>query len=45
MNTAEAHGVAKAQMENSSNLRTLDCLKNKKKLKIESSKGKTLTCN
>ena len=41
----EAHGVAKAQTKDSSNLRTLDFLKNKKKLKIESSKGKTLTCN
>ena len=41
----KAHGVAKAQMKDSSNLRTLDCLKNKKKLKIESLKGKTLTCN
>ena len=40
----EAHGVAKAQMKDSSNLRTLDFLK-KKKLKIESLKRKTLTCN
>ena len=41
----KAHGVAKAQMKDSSNLRTLDCLKNKKKLKIERLKGKTLICN